>query len=151
MTSVTLPLERDEIKRYLPHREPMLFLDRVTNLEDMTITVESTADPAADYFKGHFPDMPIQPGVLLVETVAQAGALLVMFTDGLPENTFMGFSSIDSAKFKKPVLPGDKMVITVEIVKKRLPFYQFSGEVCVNDTRVANVEFKAAHMRFDKK
>lgn len=148
MTAIKLPMDRAQIKQYLPHRSPMLFLDRVTAIDESNIEIESLADPEADYFKGHFPGMPIQPGVLMVETVAQAGALLVILTDGLPENMFIGFSAIDSAKFKKPVFPGDTMVVNVEIVRKRLPFYKFSGRVSVNDKVVASIDFSAAHMPF---
>ncbi len=146
---VSLPMDRDEIKKYLPHRAPMLFLDKVTAIGEQSIEVQSYANPEADYFKGHFPELPIQPGVLIVEAVAQAGALLVLLTDGLPADMFMGFSSIDSAKFKKPVFPGANMVITVKIVGKRLPFYRFSGRVSVDEKLVASIDFKAAQMKFD--
>ena len=72
-----LPLSRDFIKDYLPHRDPMLFIDNVISLEENQIVAESFVDPKANYFKGHFPDMPVMPGVLIIESVAQAGALLV--------------------------------------------------------------------------
>jgi len=146
--SITLPLDRESIKKVLPHRDPMLFVDRVTSLTEMSIQVESLVKPDADYLKGHFPGMPIQPGVLIIETVAQAGALLVSLSHGMLENMFMGFSGIDSAKFKKPVYPGNTMIIDVEITRKRLPFYKFAGKVRVDDMPVALVNFSAAHMSF---
>ncbi len=146
-----LPMGLEEIQNYLPHRPPMLFVDQVTALSEMAITITSTVKPDAEYLKGHFPDMPIQPGVLIVETVAQAGALLVKLSHDLPEGVFMGFSGIDSAKFKRPVYPGETMIVDLEIARKRLPFYKFSGKVTVNDKHVASVDFSAAHMSFDQR
>ena len=84
-----LPLDRDYVKDFLPHRDPMLFVDRVIALDENSITIESDVDPEAEYFKGHFPGMPIMPGVLIVETVAQAGALLVSLTRGLTDDKFI--------------------------------------------------------------
>jgi len=101
--SHTLPLDREYVKDYLPHRDPMLFIDRVTQLEENAITIESDVDPEAAYFKGHFPGMPIMPGVLIVETVAQAGALLVSLTRGLSDDKFIAFSNVDAVKFRRPV------------------------------------------------
>jgi len=145
-----LPINKDGVMEILPHRPPMLFVDRVTDLAEMSIRIESFVDPDADYLKGHFPNMPIQPGVLIIETVAQAGALLVDLSHKLPEGMFMGFSGIDSAKFKKPVYPGETMIVDLEIVRKRLPFYKFSAKVHVESTLVATVDFSAAQMSFDK-
>jgi len=146
--SVTLPILAEDVKKYLPHRDPMLFVDEVSVLEKDSIQISSHVKPDAEYLKGHFPDRAIQPGVLIIETVAQAGALLVMLSDGLPDDTFMGFSGIDSAKFKAPVYPGETMIVDVEIVRRRLPFYKFAGIVKVNDKLVAKVDFSAAHMSF---
>lgn len=147
--SVALPIEKDGIKAILPHRSPMLFADRVTALEENYIQVESRVDPKADYLKGHFPEMPIQPGVLIIETVAQAGALLVDLSHKLPEGMFMAFSGIDGAKFKKPVLPGETMIVDLKITRKRLPFFKFSAKVSVGETLVATVDFSAAQMSFE--
>ncbi len=147
--SISLPIEKDGIMAILPHRAPMLFADRVTALEEMFIRVESFVDPEANYLKGHFPKLPIQPGVLIVETVAQAGALLVDLSHKLPEGMFMAFSAIDSAKFKKPVYPGQTMVVDLEITRKRLPFFKFSAKVRVDQQLVATVDFSAAQMSFE--
>jgi len=144
-----MPLGRDKIQEFLPHRAPMLFIDEVTDLAENHIRIISHLDPDADYFKGHFPNMPIQPGVLIIETVAQAGALLVKLSHGLSDGMFMGFSAVDSAKFKKPVYPGETMIVEVEIVRKRLPFYKFAGKVSVKDKLVATVDFTAAEMTFE--
>ena len=85
ITSHNLPLDRNYVKKYLPHRDPMLFIDRVKTLSENAITIESDVDPDAAYFKGHFPGMPIMPGVLIIETVAQAGACL-LYTSPSPRD-----------------------------------------------------------------
>ncbi len=145
-----LPILRQTIKEYLPHREPMLFIDRVIDLGENNIIIESDVSPKADYFKGHFPNMPIMPGVLIIETVAQAGALLVSLTRGLDEDKFIAFSNVDSAKFKRPVYPNEVLRIEVSIEKIRLPFYKFSGKAFVGDKLAATLSFAAAQMEFKK-
>ena len=141
-----LPLNRNFIKDYLPHRDPMLFIDNVILIEKNKITVESFVDPNANFFKGHFPDIPIMPGVLIIETVAQAGALLVSLTRGLTDGKFIAFSSVEKAKFRRSVLPGEKITIQVEIEKIRLPFYKFKGIAKVNNKVCAALNFSAAEM-----
>jgi len=144
----TLPLDRDYVKNYLPHRDPMLFIDRVTRLEQNAITIESDVDPKAAYFKGHFPGMPIMPGVLIVEAVAQAGALLVSLTRGLTDDKFIAFSNVDAVKFRRPVRPSEVLIIDVEIEKIRLPFYKFTGTAKVNGKVAATLKFAAAEMSY---
>jgi len=145
-----LPLNREYVKDYIPHRDPMLFIDRVIRLEENAITVESDVDPDAAYFKGHFPGMPIMPGVLIVETVAQAGALLISLTRGLSDDTFIAFSNVDAVKFRRPVEPGDRLTINVEIEKVRLPFYKFTGSAKVEGKVAASLKFAAAEMSYKK-
>ena len=141
-----LPLNRDFIKDFLPHRDPMLFIDNVISLEENQIVVESFVDPKANYFKGHFPDMPVMPGVLIIESVAQAGALLISLTCGLTEGKFIAFSSVEKVKFHHSVLPGDKITIHVEIEKIRLPFYKFKGVAKVQNKVCSTLIFTAAEM-----
>lgn len=145
-----LPLNRDYVKDYLPHRDPMLFIDRVIALEENVITIESDVDPKAEYFKGHFPGMPIMPGVLIIETVAQAGALLVSLTRGLTDDKFIAFSNVDAVKFRRPVEPGEMLTIDVEIEKVRLPFYKFTGTAKVDGKVAATLKFAAAEMSYQK-
>jgi len=146
----TLPLNREYVKDYLPHRDPMLFIDRVTALDENTITIESDIDLDAAYFKGHFPGMPIMPGVLIVETVAQAGALLVSLTRGLSDDKFIAFSNVDAVKFRRPVEPGETLIVEVEIEKVRLPFYKFKGIAKVEGKVAASLKFAAAEMSYKK-
>ncbi len=145
-----LPLLRPYIKDYLPHRDPMLFIDRVVELSDDFIKIESDVRADAEFFKGHFPSKPIMPGVLIIETVAQAGALLVSLTRGLSENKFIAFSNVDAVKFRRPVYPGEMLTVNVTIEKIRLPFYKFSGTALVNDKVAASLKFAAAEMQYEK-
>lgn len=148
--SPDLPMNRDKVMEYLPHRDPMLFVDRVVALEHGVITIESDICPDAPFFKGHFPDLPIMPGVLMVETVAQAGVLLVALTKGLPEGKFIAFTGIEEAKFRQPVYPNETISVDVEIVRARGPFYKFSGIVRSGHKDVASVKFTAAQMDFNQ-
>ena len=143
-------MDQADVKRFLPHRDPMLFVDRVVGFEGDQIRIESDIRSEAPHFQGHFPDMPILPGVIIVETTAQAGALLVKMLDELEEGQFMAFSSIDAAKFKKPVYPNETLLVEVEIVKRRGPFYKFAGHASVGGTTVARIDFSAAKMAFDR-
>jgi len=146
----TLPLSRSYVQKYLPHRDPMLFIDRVVAMDENVITIESDVDPEADFFRGHFPNMPIMPGVLIVETVAQAGALLVSLTRGLSDDKFIAFSNVDAVKFRRPVKPGEMIVVNVEIEKIRLPFYKFIGKAIVDGDVAATLKFAAAEMSYEK-
>lgn len=145
-----LPISQEIIKNYLPHRAPMLFIDRVIELDDDKIVIESDVSEDANFFKGHFPGMPIMPGVLIIETVAQAGALLVSLTRGLEDDKFIAFSNVESAKFKRPVYPNETLRVEVMIEKVRLPFYKFTGKAYVDDTLAASLQFAAAQMDFKK-
>ena len=144
-----LPLTRPYIEGFLPHRDPMLFIDRVTELSDDSIRIESDVKTDADYFKGHFPNMPIMPGVLIIETVAQAGALLVSLTRGLSDDKFIAFSNVDAVKFRRPVKPNEIIAVDVKIEKVRLPFYKFSGIASVDGKVAATLKFAAAEMNYE--
>ena len=143
-----LPLNQDYIKDYLPHRDPMLFVDRVVSLTETSITIESDVKADAEFFKGHFPQMPIMPGVLIIETVAQAGALLVSLTRELSDEKFIAFSNVDAVKFRRPVKPGEIISVDVKIEKVRLPFYKFSGVATVEGEVAATLKFAAAEMDY---
>lgn len=152
MTKIpTLPIEKDIVKTHLPHRDPMLFIDRVVALGEKTISTETFIADSAPFFEGHFPNMPIMPGVLIIETVAQAGALLVKLTDGLDPDKFIAFSHVDEVRFKSPVYPNETLCVDVEIVKVRGPFYKFAGVANVNGKKVASLKFAAAQMTYTPK
>lgn len=141
---VNLPLGRSDIETILPHRDPMLFIDRVTAVNDEGITAEADIKPEAAFFKGHFPRFSIMPGVLVIETVAQAGALLIALTRDLEEGKFLALVSVDSVKFRRSVYPNETLIVDVGIEKIRGPFYKFKGTARVNNEIVAEPYFTAA-------
>jgi len=113
-------LDINQIKEYLPHRYPMLLVDRVLHWESgKTITAIKNVTANEEFFNGHFPNKPVMPGVLMIEAMAQAAALLSFLTMGQKpdENTLVYFLGIDNARFKRPVEPGDQLKLDVEIVK----------------------------------
>lgn len=146
--SLKFPIEREEVMQFLPHRDPMLFIDRVLSADETSIIAESYIKADAPHFKGHFPNLPILPGVLIIETVAQAGALIVSLSKGLEDGSFIAFSGVEQAKFRRPVYPGDTLTIAARIEKQRRGFYKFSGEASVGDMRVAQLQFAATQMAF---
>ena len=112
-------LNKEDIKKIIPHREPFLLIDEVLEVEPgKSIKAVKNVDGSEYYFKGHFPQNPIMPGVLMLEAIAQAGAITVLL---LPENKgkLALFAGIDKARFKKIVRPGDKLEIEVEITDFR--------------------------------
>ena len=112
-------LDINQIKEFLPHRYPMLLVDRVLHWEaGKSITAIKNVTANEEFFNGHFPNKPVMPGVLMIEAMAQAAALLSFLTMGQKpdENTLVYFLGIDNARFKRPVEPGDQLKLQVEIV-----------------------------------
>ena len=148
MTDISLPMDREAVKAYLPHRDPMLMIHGVTDFGEDWIKAASYVDGDAPYFKGHFPDLPIMPGVLLIETVAQAGALIVSLNKGLDADSFIAFSGVEQARFKKPVYPGNELTIEAQILKSRRGYYKFKGHAAVGGEIAAELHFAATQMKF---
>ena len=139
----------NQIQEMLPHRYPFLLVDRITNVKEgeevegyLNISITNQV------FQGHFPGHPIYPGVLIIEGMAQTGAILpftVMSKDELNDKVVY-FMSIDKAKFRKPVLPGDKLVYRVKTIKHRGKIWQLDAKAYVDDELVAEAELKAMIM-----
>jgi 3-hydroxyacyl-[acyl-carrier-protein] dehydratase len=132
-----------KILEILPHRYPILLVDRVLDNTETHITAIKNITFNEDIFNGHFPDNPIYPGVYQIEGMAQAGALLASFTIGDFSDKLIYFMSIDNAKFRQPVIPGDQLTYKVEIIKKRGNIWIFSGKCYVEDKLVSQAELKA--------
>jgi len=146
MSAHDYPLGRDAVMAHLPHRAPMLFIDSVVTSDGRSIHAQTHVDPDWPLFQGHFPTLPIMPGVLLIEATAQAGALIVSLAGGLQDQSFIAFSGVEQAKFRKPVRPGDVLDIHAEILRHRSGYYKFAGHVDVNGARVAELRFAATQM-----
>jgi len=138
-----------QIQKMLPHRYPFLLVDRVTDIkEGESIEAYLNISITNQVFQGHFPDHPIYPGVLIIEGLAQAGGILAF--QSVPkeevENKVVYFMSIDKAKFRSPVKPGDKLVYKLKVIKHRGKIWQLDAKAYVDDNLVAEAELKAMIM-----
>lgn len=141
--SEAVSITADEILRILPHRFPFLMVDHVREVTADKIVAIKNVSAGEPYFQGHFPGMPIMPGVLMVEAMAQAGGILAAQSgDFDPEKHVVFFMAIDKVKFRKPVTPGDQLVI--EVVPLRTgKIWKMKGEIRVDGAVVCQAEFLA--------
>lgn len=141
----TALIDREEIKNYIPHRAPFLFVDKVVEIEKGSrILAHRTFGPEEEFFKGHFPGNPIVPGVLIVEALAQTGGVLVYysFTEELEAEGLTGayLAGLEKVRFRQVVKPGDLITMDVSIQRKRSRIIRFSAEAFVNDSKAAEAE-----------
>lgn len=139
-----------EIQRLLPHRYPFLLIDRVMDYEaGKYLHAIKNVTVNEPQFTGHFPQLPVFPGVLILEAMAQATGLLAFKTFGIPkENELYYFASVDNAKFRAPVSPGDQLVLQVEFVKERRGIAAFTAVAMVDGKVVCSAELKCARREF---
>ncbi len=132
-----------EILRRLPHRYPLLLVDRVLEIEKgkriLALKNVSINEP---YFVGHFPHRPVMPGVLMLEAMAQAATLLALASTDivLDDTTVVYFAGIDNARFKRPVEPGDQILLDVTLDRAKAGIFKFSGKVMVGDQLAAEAQ-----------
>ena len=138
-------LNLNSIKKLIPHRKPMLMIDKVTSIIPFVSAIGVKNIKNNEYFfKGHFPKRPIMPGIFIIEALAQTASVLVMHSLSLKYNKkFVYFMSIESAKFRKPVFPNCKLNLNVKRKQHRKLVWKFSGEAKVNNFKVANATFSA--------
>jgi beta-hydroxyacyl-ACP dehydratase FabZ len=134
----------DEIRKILPHREPFLLVDEVLELEENKRIVAVKHVLASEpYFAGHFPGAPVMPGVLIVEAMAQAGALLVLREVPDRESKLVFFAGIDRARFRQPVFPGDDLRLELTVLSRRVNIAKMDGKAYVGDKLVAEAQLLA--------
>ncbi len=134
----------EEIKKILPHRYPFLLVDRVLEVDAESIKAYKNVTANEEFFNGHFPGQPIMPGVLQVEALAQAGAIMLMSQAEDPENTLMVFTGINKCKFRKQVVPGDQLMLKVELGSKKRNFVTMTGKATVDGKVACELEASAA-------
>ena len=135
----------DEIKALIPHRYPFLLIDKVIDIvKNQSATGIKNVTVNEPYFTGHFPSSPVVPGVLQIESMAQTAAVLVAKSLNISDTTALVLlTTIDKAKFRKPVVPGDVMLLAISVQKMRNKLWKFKGEVIVDTQRVSECEFSA--------
>ncbi len=138
-----------EIQKILPHRYPFLLVDRITKLEaNSMIEGYKNVSISEPVFQGHFPDHPIYPGVMIIEGMAQAGGVLAFLSASKEDqeaakNKVVYFMSIDKAKFRHPVVPGDQLVYRLNVIKNRGSVWHLDAKAFVDEKLVAEAELKA--------
>jgi 3-hydroxyacyl-[acyl-carrier-protein] dehydratase len=131
-----------DIMKKLPHRYPFLLVDRIIDFQpNVSITGIKNVTINEPYFQGHFPGQPIMPGVLMVEAMAQVAGVLA-FSSGVEANSVF-FMSIEKAKFRKPVVPGDQLRIEIKVLQQRGNVWKFSGTAKVDDKVASEADFTA--------
>jgi beta-hydroxyacyl-ACP dehydratase FabZ len=134
-----------DIMDALPHRYPFLLLDRVETVETgKRLVALKNVTVNEEFFNGHFPSFPVMPGVLIVEALAQAGGILALQDlDGRLGDRKIFFMSIDKARFRKPVVPGDQLRLEVGIERRRSSIWKMDGKAYVGETLVAEAQLQA--------
>jgi 3-hydroxyacyl-[acyl-carrier-protein] dehydratase len=142
-----------QILKQLPHRYPFLLVDRVTSIEKgKRIVALKNVTMNEPFFTGHFPHRPVMPGVLILEAMAQAAALLSFDTQGVTpdDKTVYYFAGIDGARFKRPVEPGDQLTLDVTLERARAGIFKFKGVTRVGDEVACEAELMCTMRRIEE-
>ncbi len=126
-----------EIQDILPHRYPLLLVDRILEIEETRIVGLKNVTATEPHFQGHFPDFPVMPGVLIVECMAQTAGVLVLSQIPDRKNKVVLLTTIEGAKFRKPVVPGDQLRVEMTVISRRSNVAKMRGEARVNNEIVA--------------
>ena len=138
-------LDITRVMQLLPHRYPMLMIDGLRDIvPGMSATGVKNVTMNEPFFQGHFPSRPVMPGVLIVEAMAQTSGALIMYSGGdLADSKLVYFMTIDKCRFRKPVVPGDTLLLHVSLIHKRGPVSKFHGEARVNGQLMAEADYSA--------
>jgi len=129
-----------EIMKLLPHRYPMLLVDRILEIQEKRIIGIKNVSANEQFFQGHFPGAPVMPGVLIVEAMAQCAAVLFLRDIEDRDKKLFLFGGVDKARFRKPVIPGDQLILDCEVVARRANTVKVRGVARVGDVVVAEAE-----------
>ncbi len=143
-------MDIDEIMRYLPHRPPFLLIDRILEIkEGESIVALKNVTMNEPFFVGHFPEMPVMPGVLILEALAQAaGVLAYKSTNTLPsDGTLYLFAGIDNARFRRMVKPGDQLRLEIKLLRRKKEMWKLEGAAYVDGELVCSAELLSAARR----
>jgi len=142
--SKEIAIDINQIMKLLPHRYPFLLVDRVLEFTPrQSITAIKNVTINEPFFQGHFPDFPVMPGVLIIEALAQTAALLT-FTEEKADDAVYYFAGIDAARFKKPVLPGDQLVMVATYQREKAGIYKFHVKATVDGELAAEADITCA-------
>ena len=149
---VAVTLLHNDIIKLIPHRFPFLLIDKLTDIIiNKSITGIKAVTFNEPFFPGHFPEYPVMPGVLILEAMAQTAACLVSYeNESLSLNNLVFFTGIEKAKFRKPVTPGNELLLKINFISSKRTFYKFSGEAYVQNYLVASSEFSAMLVNEEK-
>ncbi len=137
-------LNKNEIKNLIPHREPFLFVDTCEIIKEGENGISKKIFSENEYFfKGHFPQNPIVPGVIIVEAMAQTAGIVVSYKLRKFEEKSVLFMSVNKAKFRKPIIPNENVTFEVQFLNKVKDVYKFQGTCYKNDIKVSEAEFSA--------
>lgn len=130
-----------DIESLLPHRKPFLFVDEIISADEKGSVSEHTFTEDEFFFKGHFPEYPVVPGVILCETMAQAGGAVLSYQKKVPEGSLFFFASLDKVKFRNQVRPGDKVRMEITNLRVSTHMIKQAGKAYVGDTLCAEAEW----------
>jgi 3-hydroxyacyl-[acyl-carrier-protein] dehydratase len=133
-------LDVNDIRRILPHRYPFLLVDRIVELEAERIVGIKNVTVNEPFFSGHFPNFPVMPGVLIVEAMAQAAGVLVLRNIADRDDKLVFLVSVDAARFRKPVVPGDTLRLEMTLIKRKGSVAKMAGRATVDGVLVAEAE-----------
>jgi 3-hydroxyacyl-[acyl-carrier-protein] dehydratase len=133
-------LDVNDIRRILPHRYPFLLVDRIVELEAERIVGIKNVTVNEPFFAGHFPDFPVMPGVLIVEAMAQTAGVLVLRNIADRDDKLVFLVSVDAARFRKPVVPGDTLRLEMTVIKRKGSVAKMAGRATVDGVLVAEAE-----------
>ena len=144
---MTVSLNKEQIKKLLPHREPMLLIDELLNIKKLysaTATVNVKKD--SFYVQGHFPGHPVMPGVVIVEAFGQAAAALTAhgIDKSTYENKLVFLMSVEKARFRSPVIPNCKLLVKIEAIRSHGKVWKYKGEAFVGDKKMADAQWSAS-------